>query len=198
VNKELFLQALRQALGGLPDDEINRSVAFYEEMISDRTEDGMSEEQAVWSLGQPEEIARQIISETPPVKKAMGKIKRANTALVAVLLVLGFPVWFPVIVSLLAVVVSIYASLWAVILALAGTVLAVAVAAVVCAVWAVGSLLTGGAAGVAVIGAGLMALGFAAALGVLSWYLAIWLTPMTVVAVRWVISLFRRPKEAVK
>ena len=51
MNKTEFSQALRRALGKLPSYEVEQSIAFYEEMIADRMEDGMREEEAVEALG---------------------------------------------------------------------------------------------------------------------------------------------------
>ena len=47
MNKTEFLDALRHALGKLPSYEVEQSIAFYAEMIDDRIEDGMSEQEAV-------------------------------------------------------------------------------------------------------------------------------------------------------
>ena len=51
MNKTEFLDALRHALGKLPSYEVEQSIAFYAEMIDDRIEDGMSEQEAVAALG---------------------------------------------------------------------------------------------------------------------------------------------------
>ena len=64
MNKTEFSDALRRALGKLPSYEVEQSIAFYEEMIADRMEDGMREEEAVAALGPVEAIAAQIIAET--------------------------------------------------------------------------------------------------------------------------------------
>ena len=69
-------------------------------MIADRMEDGLSEEDAVASVGSVEEIAAQIIADTPLSKlaKAYIKPKRRLTAWEIVLLALGFPIWFSLLV----------------------------------------------------------------------------------------------------
>ena len=51
MRKAEFLSALRRALRGLPQRDIDGHVGFFEEIINDRVEDGLSEEQAVRSLG---------------------------------------------------------------------------------------------------------------------------------------------------
>lgn len=65
MNKREFSDALRRELNGYPTEEVERSVSFYEEMIDDRVENGMTEEAAVASLGSVEEIAKKIREEMP-------------------------------------------------------------------------------------------------------------------------------------
>ncbi len=59
MTKQDFLAALERALAKLPHAEAQQAIAFYDEAISDRVEDGMSENDAVASLGDVDEIARQ-------------------------------------------------------------------------------------------------------------------------------------------
>ncbi len=65
MTKEMFESSLRSYLADrrLPKEEIDRSVEFYLEMIDDRMEDGMEEEEAVGALESPEILAEQILSE---------------------------------------------------------------------------------------------------------------------------------------
>ena len=42
MSKQAFLARLRKELSGLPKDDIEERLAFYEEMIDDRTEEGLS------------------------------------------------------------------------------------------------------------------------------------------------------------
>ena len=44
MHKQEFLDGLRARLRGLPEADIAERLAFYSEMIDDRTEDGLSEE----------------------------------------------------------------------------------------------------------------------------------------------------------
>ena len=66
MNKQEFANALRRALDGYPTDEVERSVAFYIEMIDDCMENGMTETDAVASVGSVEEVARKIREEMMP------------------------------------------------------------------------------------------------------------------------------------
>ena len=50
MNKEEFLNSLRKRLKGLPNNEIEERISFYSEMIDDRVEEGMSEEEAILQM----------------------------------------------------------------------------------------------------------------------------------------------------
>ena len=103
MNKTEFLDALRHALGKLPSYEVEQSIAFYAEMIDDRIEDGMSEQEAVAALGSVHAIAAQIVAETPPIPKAIAKANTGSRTLNIVLLAIYLAIW-SVVVALWAVV----------------------------------------------------------------------------------------------
>ena len=65
MNKLEFLLELSRALEGLPKEEIDEKLGFYNEIIDDKIEDGMSEEDAIAEIGSPEAIAMEIIAEYP-------------------------------------------------------------------------------------------------------------------------------------
>ena len=65
MGKKEFLAALRRALRGLSARDIDGHCEFFEEIINDRMEDGLSEAAAVRSLGGVHKVAEQIISQTP-------------------------------------------------------------------------------------------------------------------------------------
>ena len=110
---------LRKRLAGLPADDLEERLGFYGEMIDDRIEDGLSEEEAVADIGSVEEIATQIIAETPLAKLAKEKIKkkRRMKAWEIVLLALGSPIWLSLAVAAFAVILSLYAVLWSLVVA---------------------------------------------------------------------------------
>ena len=120
MNKQDFLARLRQGLAGLPKDEIAERLAFYSEMIDDRMEEGLSEEQAVEEIGDVEEIISQIIGDVPLTQLVKERIKPKRTlkAWESVLLALGSPIWFSLLIAAVAVVFSFYVALWSVIISL--------------------------------------------------------------------------------
>ncbi len=120
MNKEEFLNGLGNALAGLPQDEVNERIAFYGEMIDDHIEEGASESDAVAAIGSVEEIASQIIAEIPITKivKERIKPKRSLRAWEIILIILGFPLWFPLVVAAFAVLLSLYIVLWSLVISL--------------------------------------------------------------------------------
>lgn len=122
MNKTEFLDALRHALGKLPSYEVEQSIAFYAEMIDDRIEDGMSEQEAVAALGSVHAIAAQIVAETPPIPKAIAKANTGSRTLNIVLLAVFSPIWVPIVLALAAAALMVYLSIWMVIVALWATV----------------------------------------------------------------------------
>lgn len=109
MDKNTFLLQLQNRLKGLPEEELQQTLEYYREMIEDRLEEGLSEEDAVAELGPVEEIAQ------PLLPKPVRKMKTWEL----VLLILGFPVWFPLLAAAAAVVISLIASIYAVDVSLA-------------------------------------------------------------------------------
>lgn len=116
MNKQEFLGLLRRELSGLPQGDIEERVAFYAEMIDDRMEEGLTEEEAVDAVGPVGPIVLQTISETPFTRIVKERVqpKRRMKAWEIVLLVLGSPIWLSLIIAFFAVVYSIIVTLWAV------------------------------------------------------------------------------------
>src|SRR5690606_3207152 len=111
---------LHDRLSSLPQDAADRSVAFYAEMLDDRIEDGMSEEDAVESMETVDIIAERIILDTPLPALLRERIrpKGGMTALNATLLILGAPVWLPLVLAVLAVIAAVFVTIWSVVAAL--------------------------------------------------------------------------------
>ena len=134
MDKYDFLMALSEQLQSIPQSDAQGSLDYYAEMIDDRIEEGLSEEEAVAAIGSPEEIARSILSDTLPAqppeqpKKAGQRLRWWEITL----LVLGFPVWFSLLAAVAAVVFSVWISLWSVVVSLYAAALALGIAALGC------------------------------------------------------------------
>jgi uncharacterized membrane protein len=113
MDKQAFLGQLERSLSFLSKEEREERLDFYEEMIDDRMEEGLSETETVASLGSMEEILGKLILERGDGEQP--KVKRNRSALETVLLVLGAPVWLSLVIAAFAVVISLYAVLWSVV-----------------------------------------------------------------------------------
>ena len=120
MNKRQFLAALQEQLNGLPQGDIEKSLDYYKEMLEDRIEEGMAEEDAVNAMGPLEEIVSQILMETslPKLVKAKAKSQRALRIWEIILLILGSPVWAPLLLAVILIVLSLYLVLWSIIVSL--------------------------------------------------------------------------------
>ena len=117
MTKQEFLASLREGLRGLPPADIEERIAFYDEMIDDRMEEGLTEEEALAELGSVESVIAQITAETPLVKLVKEKVrrerKRSGKGLTTVLWALGSPIWVSLLLAAFAVVLSLLVTLWA-------------------------------------------------------------------------------------
>ncbi len=132
MNKENFLCELRKKLSGLPQNEIEERIAFYDEIISDRMEEGLTEEEAVQEMGSIDTIIAQIMEEIPlsTLVKEKVKPKRKLKTWELVLLILGAPVWIPLLLGAVTVVLSVYLAVWGVIISIYAVNFAFAVSAI--------------------------------------------------------------------
>lgn len=157
-----FIEALREKLFFLPKEDLEERIAFYSEGIEDRMDDGFSEEDAVSQMGEINDIVEQIINETPLTKIVKEKSKPSRTlrAWEIVLLILGFPLWFPLLIVAFAVLLSLYVVLWSVVISL----WAIFVSFIACALGGIASgiyfVCSGNAlSGVAILGASIALFG---------------------------------------
>lgn len=114
MTKQEFLTELRKNLNGLPKEEIEDRINFYEEMINDRMDEGKSEEQAVADIGTTDEAVRTIASQTKMstlVKEKM-KLKRSLNGWEILLIALAFPVWFPLLMTVISLLFTAYILTW--------------------------------------------------------------------------------------
>ena len=132
MSRDAFIGELRHRMAGLPQETVERTVEYYSELIADSMEDGVSEEEAVSRLGSLDEIVTNVVKDTPLTQIVQTRVqeKKAKgvSAWVIVLLILGAPVWLPLLIAVLAVVLALFITLWAVVIALWAAVAAVILA----------------------------------------------------------------------
>ena len=143
MNKQEYLEALRGALAQMPQEEREKQLSYYDELIADMCEDGMSETEAVARLGDPAAVAQELLTALPlgTLIKTSIKPKKDWSPLAVVLIVLGFPVWFPLLLSFGAILLSMLITLWALAISFAAVVLALGLAAVAIPIAAVTGVL---------------------------------------------------------
>ena len=75
MKKQEFITKLEEKLCRLPKKEVDERLSFYNEIIEDKMEDGLTEEQAVAEIGSIDEVINQIIAEIPLSKIVKEKVK---------------------------------------------------------------------------------------------------------------------------
>lgn len=112
--KQAFLAELEARLSGLPQEDITERLTFYSEMIDDRMEEGLLEEEAVAGIGAVDDIVSQIVAETPLARIVKEKVtpKRALQAWEIVLLALGSPLWIAIAATAAVGILTVYGVLW--------------------------------------------------------------------------------------
>lgn len=211
MTKLKFLLELEKKLSVLPQEDIEERLTFYSEIIEDRVEEGLSEEEAVAQIGAVEEIASQILAEHTVEAPSCGeekvtveefpatvkeKAKRTIKTWELVLLIAGCPIWFSLLIAVLAVAFSLFAASWAIAISLWAVLVSLVACAVALPIAAVYFICTGYVySGLVVIGASLVCGG----LGILFYYGCKWITKGTglltkAVAIS-VMKRFRRKEE---
>lgn len=128
MNKQEFLKQLTAALAGLPQEEVRKTVDYYAEMIDDAVEDGRDEAEVISGFDSMEVIAARVIDGTPIRKFVTADVKkRGLSATAIVLIIVGSPVWLPILIAMFAVALSLYLTVWSVVLSLFAVFAALAV-----------------------------------------------------------------------
>ena len=102
MRKQEFLERLKVRLSSMSRRDVRGQIAFYSEMIDDRMEEGLSEEDAVAAIGSIESIVSQISEE-----KRLASPQKAKTAKGGlmwwelILIVLGSPIWASLLLTFL-------------------------------------------------------------------------------------------------
>ena len=141
MSRDAFIGELRHRMAGLPQEAVERTVEYYSELIADSMEDGVSEEEAVSRLGSMDEIVADVVKETPLTQIVQTRVqegkKKGISGWVILLLILGAPVWLPLLIAVLAVLFALVVALWAVVIALwaaVGAIILTGMAAIVAGV----------------------------------------------------------------
>ena len=110
-----YLARLRECLALMPAEEREAQLAYYEELFDDMLEDGMREAEVCERLGAPEDVAAELLAEIPMTTLVKSRVKAGGkpSALTIALLVLGAPLWLPLLIAAFAILFSLLITLWA-------------------------------------------------------------------------------------
>lgn len=116
MTKTEFLSALRDKLSGLPAEDIRKSMDYYDEIIDDRIDDGLSEAEAVDAIGPVDAAVSEILADIsiPKLVKSKMSVRRASRTWEILLLALGSPIWLSLLIAAAAVLLSVYITLWSI------------------------------------------------------------------------------------
>ena len=120
MNKQEFIDTLYKKLSKLPKKAFEDQINFYIEIIDDKVEDGLSEQEAINQIGPIDNIVEEIINNASLFKMVKEKVKpqRKLKTWEIILIIVGFPIWFSLLVAFLAVLFTLYIVMWVLILCL--------------------------------------------------------------------------------
>lgn len=142
MKKLEFINALGEALSEMPPEEVRPLLDYYVEAIDDRMEFGMTEEEAIDSLGSIENLARKILCQweeeasaaselhceaSPPAPQ---KSRRLTGGMLALAIVLS-PLWLTLFCLLIGLEAAIWSVLGSLVISAAAVILAGIAGAVV-------------------------------------------------------------------
>lgn len=200
MTKKEFLVELSNSLNKNQIADAQSYVADYSELIDDKVDNGQPVAEALASLGPIEEIVSQIrkaegIAARPKVIIERKQMRLSTKILLSILLVLGAPLWGPLLGVALVLLVLVYSLLWIApfVAAVIGTSfigaggfgLIASLVAMIKATFAFGLFQLG--MSLVLLGGGIFAI-------MLAWYLSKYFIIATVSLTKWLIKHFKQQK----
>lgn len=105
MNKKEFLEYLKRKLRSFGEENAADAISYYDEIIDDKIKDGMTEEEAVASIGSLDSVAADTVADMVANKKTRNT---GNAAFVLIGICLT-PVLFPLAIALFCVYVTVFA-----------------------------------------------------------------------------------------
>ncbi len=116
MNKKTYLRRLRKALSGVEKEEKENLIGYYSELIDDGVESGKTQSEVCDGLESPERVAENFKRERGTSGGRSGG-KRGIGGVPILLIVLGFPVWLPLLIVAFALAFALVIVLIAFVLA---------------------------------------------------------------------------------
>ena len=198
MNRAEYLDEIKSKLLGLSESDIDKALEFYKEALDDRMEDGLSEEQAINAVGTADEVADQILMDTPLPKlvSATVKPKRAMRAWEIVLLILGAPLWIPLVITVFALALTVVCVIFSLIIAVVAIVFAFIVGGLAALIAGLVGFIAGdGIVALAKFGAALIMIGAGALLFLPCKSLVLWLIELCGRFFKWIKKQFVKRKN---
>ncbi len=169
MNRKEFIDKLRREISKLPQEEIDAAIEYYEEYFDEAGPE--NEQEVLERLGSPKKVAAQIKSqyavrlfdeeEKPTARKGISAIWYVIIGICAA------PVSIPLAIALGAVAIAIFITVVCCIVAVFAAIIGCIAGAVGCIVMGIMAIPVAFSSSVLLVGTGLGALGFMAAMGVL-------------------------------
>lgn len=197
MKKDEFLSSLERLLRSLKREERNRFLSYYVEMIDDYMEDGCGEEDAIQRIGNPGEIAQEILSdrEARPVRPTPAWMKAG----VIVLLILGSPLWGSLVLAVLCcalaaviMVMAAYVVIWCIPVIFGAFSISSLVLAVVSTIGSVLLMFRDTATGIVQMGFGILFVGLFLVTALLTWEVGKRFVGVTKKFSIWLAGLFQK------
>lgn len=104
MNQSEYIKELKRCLSPLDRVETNRVVEYYTELIGDKIESGMNEQEVLAQLGTPRQLADKILSETQEYDNKPQHIQETENLSVG--RIVGFSILIPFVIIALATLYS--------------------------------------------------------------------------------------------
>ena len=168
--REEFIIKLKNKLSGIPNDDLEKTIEYYNEIINDKIEEGVSEEEAVNSLGMLDDIVNNILKEIPIKKIVIEKLqpkRKLKTWEIVLLSVTGI-IWIPMLIVVFALILTLYISLWSGVITSGALTISTGLTSLT-TIFGVIDIFAGNiSSGLVLIGIGLFSLGIAILFGILT------------------------------
>ncbi|WP_409021628.1 DUF1700 domain-containing protein [Dellaglioa sp. P0083] len=196
MNKRKFIVELEEELKHYQAADIDNTLDYYDEMIDDRLEAGESETDIILSLENPSQIAIRLTQNDRP--KIQKQLSTPIIILIVILLILGAPVWGPLLLTAAVLIATVYFLIWVVPM-IAGV---IATSLIISGVISLGlspfdMFNQGFNIGLMQFGVSFVIVGVGILFSAMTWYSTKYLIKYSISLTHWLIRLFRRQLKEV-
>lgn len=186
--KSDFISSLRQSLACLDREELEKFITYYEELIADYKEDGLTEAEILNKIGSPQYIASNILKEhnISNTKESPSSNKTVNR----ILLILGLPLWGSLLLAAVLIILSIYLIIWCIPFSTGVTSIALLLGSFISLIGSPFVMAEVVGVGIVQLGMAFLSLGLSILLGLLTFYLSKKFSYITKESSKYFVKLF--------